>query len=74
MLENDQSLAAMAEALARSGEYRVLRRLVPRTSFTPSEGATKTAILLDVETTGRRDHIKRCFDHSKVNGPQDHPL
>jgi DNA polymerase III subunit epsilon len=60
MLENDQSLAAMAEALARSGEYRVLRRLVPRTSFTPSEGPTKTAILLDVETTGldqRKDEV-----------------
>jgi DNA polymerase III subunit epsilon len=60
MLENDQTLAAMAEALARSGEYRVLRRLVPRTSFTPSEGPTKTAILLDVETTGldqRKDEV-----------------
>jgi DNA polymerase-3 subunit epsilon len=60
MLENDQSLAAMAEALARSGEYRVLRRLIPRTSFTPSEGPTKTAILLDVETTGldqRKDEV-----------------
>lgn len=60
MPENDQSLAAMAEALARSGEYRVLRRLIPRTSFTPSEGPTKTAILLDVETTGldqRKDEV-----------------
>jgi DNA polymerase III subunit epsilon len=60
MLENDQTLAAMAEALARSGEYRVLRRLVPRTSFTLSEGPTKTAILLDVETTGldqRKDEV-----------------
>ena len=60
MLEDNQTLAAMAEALARSGEYRVLRRLVPRTSFTPSEGRTKTAILLDVETTGldqRKDEV-----------------
>jgi len=60
MLENDQTLAAMAEALARSGEYRVLRRLVPRTSFTPCTGPTKTAILLDVETTGldqRKDEV-----------------
>ena len=60
MLENDQTLAAMAEALARSGDYRVLRRLVPRTSFTPSTTPTKTAILLDVETTGldqRKDEV-----------------
>jgi DNA polymerase III subunit epsilon len=60
MLENDQTLAAMAEALARSGEYRVLRRLVPRTSFSQSTGPTKTAILLDVETTGldqRKDEV-----------------
>src|ERR1700751_716449 len=60
MLENNQTLAAMAEALARSGDYRVLRRLVPRTSVTPSEGPTKTAILLDVETTG--------LDHRKDEG------
>src|SRR5215475_12699871 len=60
MLENDQTLAAMAEALAGSGDYRVLRRLVPGTNFTPSEGPTKTAILLDVETTGldqRKDEV-----------------
>src|SRR5262249_53831289 len=50
--KNDQTLAAMADALARSDDYRVLRRLVPRTSFASSEGPTKTAILLDVETTG----------------------
>ena len=46
-------LAAMAEALAKSPDYRVLRRLTPRTEFSSSEGqATKTGILLDVETTG----------------------
>jgi DNA polymerase-3 subunit epsilon len=60
MLENDLALAGMAEALAKSPDYRVLRRLVPRTSFTPSIGPTKTAILLDVETTGldqRKDEV-----------------
>ena len=60
MLENDESLATIAEALAQSPNYRVLRRLVPRTSFTPSVGPTKTAILLDVETTGldqRKDEV-----------------
>ena len=53
MLENDLTLAAMAEALAKSVDYRVLRRLVPRRTFTPSIGqSTKTGVLLDVETTG----------------------
>ena len=43
----------MAEALAKSADYRVLRRLVPRKTFAPSIGqSTKTGILLDVETTG----------------------
>jgi DNA polymerase III subunit epsilon len=53
MLENDLTLAAMAEALAKSADYRVLRRLVPRTTFPPSIGqSTKTGVLFDVETTG----------------------
>jgi len=53
MLENDAALAAMAEALAKSADYRVLRRLVRREIFTSSIGQnTKTGILLDVETTG----------------------
>ncbi|MFK4617267.1 DNA polymerase-3 subunit epsilon [Bradyrhizobium diazoefficiens] len=43
----------MAEMLSKSPDYRVLRRLVPRTEFASSDGqATKTGILLDVETTG----------------------
>jgi DNA polymerase-3 subunit epsilon len=47
------SLAIMAEALGRSTDYRVLRRLVPRLPIAPSVGQdTKTAILLDTETTG----------------------
>ena len=53
MLENQLTLTAMAEALAKSADYRVLRRLVPRETFNPSIGqSTKTGILLDVETTG----------------------
>ena len=43
----------MAEALVNSGDYRVLRRLMPRTTFVPSDGqVSKTGIILDVETTG----------------------
>ncbi|WP_456683998.1 3'-5' exonuclease [Bradyrhizobium sp. USDA 3262] len=53
MPSDEIDLATMAEILMRSSDYRVLRRLAARTEFTPSEGqATKTGILLDVETTG----------------------
>jgi DNA polymerase III subunit epsilon len=53
MLPDDINLAVMAETLAKSPDYRVLRRLTPRTEFASSNGqATKTGILLDVETTG----------------------
>ena len=61
MFQDNASLAAMAEALSRSTDYRVLRRLVPRTIFTPSVSEnTKTGILLDTETTGldpRKDEV-----------------
>src|SRR6266702_2194545 len=47
------NLAKMAEMLAQSPDYRVLRKLSPRDKFSISDGqATKTGILLDVETTG----------------------
>jgi DNA polymerase-3 subunit epsilon len=53
MRQEDNSFAALAEALSKSADYRVLRRLVPRPPFTPSVGqAVKTGVLLDVETTG----------------------
>src|ERR1700730_8716364 len=53
MLQDDHNLAAMAEALVNSGDYRVLRRLMPRTTFVPSDGqVSKTGVILDVETTG----------------------
>lgn len=51
----------MAEALAKSADYRVLRRLARRETFTPSgDQPTKVGILLDVETTGldqRKDEV-----------------
>ncbi|MCS3893361.1 DNA polymerase-3 subunit epsilon [Bradyrhizobium japonicum USDA 38] len=54
-------LAAMIEALVRSGDFRVLRRLVPRIpSSAPAGQGTRTGILLDTETTGldhRSDEI-----------------
>ncbi len=55
------TLADMAATLEQSLDYRVLRRLIPRSEFSPSDGgAAKTALLLDVETTGldpARDEI-----------------
>ena len=44
----------MAHALEQSGDYRVLRRLVPRGVFmpVPADRQIKVGILLDVETTG----------------------
>lgn len=53
MLPTSMDLAAMAEALSRSAEYRVLRRLVPRPASHPTMGQDcRTGILLDTETTG----------------------
>ena len=61
MFQNATDLAAMAEALGESTDYRVLRRLIPRSKFTPApEQEVKIGILLDTETTGldaRRDEI-----------------
>ncbi|MCP2213979.1 3'-5' exonuclease [Bradyrhizobium diazoefficiens] len=53
MSQIDLSLAEMAAALGQSQDYRVLRRLIPRSITTsPVDQAVKTGILLDVETTG----------------------
>ncbi|UQR62367.1 3'-5' exonuclease [Bradyrhizobium sp. C-145] len=58
MLQDTTNLAAMAEALSRSADYRVLRRLVPRPTYQPTIGQDcRTGILLDTETTGL-DHAK----------------
>ena len=58
MLQHTTDLAAMTEALSRSADYRVLRRLVPRPICPTAPGQeVRTAILLDTETTGL-DHRK----------------
>jgi DNA polymerase-3 subunit epsilon len=61
MFQDTISLAAMADALSRSEDYRVLRRLIPRLPSTaPTGHDTRTAVLLDTETTGldaRRDEV-----------------
>jgi DNA polymerase-3 subunit epsilon len=44
---------AMAQALAQHPDFRVLRRLIPRTDYGPGNGqATQRLIVLDTETTG----------------------
>lgn len=46
-------LADLANLLSASDDYRVQRRLKPRSSVTPPDGTpTKTALIIDVETTG----------------------
>ncbi len=52
--DTTDDLPRMAQALDRSGDYRVLRRLVPRDAFTPvaNQEPFKIGVLLDVETTG----------------------
>jgi len=61
MFQETISLAAMADALSLSADYRVLRRLVPRQLYSPVIGQdVRTAVLLDTETTGldtQRDEI-----------------
>ncbi|MBX9645537.1 MAG: 3'-5' exonuclease [Xanthobacteraceae bacterium] len=61
MFQDTISLATMADTLNRSADYRVLRRLVPRLPSTMPLGQdTRTAVLLDTETTGldaRRDEV-----------------
>jgi DNA polymerase III subunit epsilon len=53
MLQAPLDLAAMAEALSLSTDYRVLRRLVARPTYVPTPGReVRTGILLDIETTG----------------------
>jgi DNA polymerase-3 subunit epsilon len=58
MLPDPMNFDAMAEALAQSPDYRVLRRLVARPTYVPTAGQeVRTGILLDTETTGL-DHAK----------------
>lgn len=53
MLQTLTDLETMAEALARSPDYRILRRLVARPTYVPTLGQeVRTGVLLDTETTG----------------------
>jgi DNA polymerase-3 subunit epsilon len=53
MTAEDINLADLAATLEKSPDYRVLRRLAPRSEFTGNDDpSAKIGILLDVETTG----------------------
>ena len=69
-------LEQAAHVLEQSGDYRVLRRLVPRDDFgTRPDGPLLKAVVVDVETTGtdtEHDHIIElgmvCFEYSPDTG------
>ncbi|SOB87143.1 DNA polymerase-3 subunit epsilon [Sphingomonas guangdongensis] len=53
MNEPSLDLENLAKLLCASGDYRVQRRLSPRSTVSPPDGTpTKSALLIDVETTG----------------------
>jgi len=50
---SDDSSEALARRLEATGEYRVLRRFLPRSRYhEPEGGSVRHALVLDVETTG----------------------
>ena len=57
-MQNQPALENMAAALEASGDYRILRRVMPRAISAASLSPTdKIGVILDVETTGL-DHTK----------------
>jgi DNA polymerase-3 subunit epsilon len=74
--EMDPALEQMAHALVESGEYRVIRRLKPRTEYHPPDDNPKLiAAVVDVETTGidpERDKIIELgmcvFEYGRQDG------
>ena len=76
---NPEELDRMARALEASGDYKVLRRLMPRAPSAAPEGdSSKLGIVLDVETTGldpNRDEVIelamikfRYLDRDEITG------
>jgi DNA polymerase-3 subunit epsilon len=51
-LRMNQDSQPNAAALEAAGEVRVLKRLPRRRAFLPTDGPTRTGIILDIEITG----------------------
>lgn len=52
-MQDDPALEKLAATLEASGDYKILRRLVPRPASTePAPSADRIGIILDLETTG----------------------
>jgi DNA polymerase III subunit epsilon len=59
----DPALEQMADALVETGDYRVIRRLVPQTQYHPPDDIPKlVAAVVDVETTGTNPDRDRIIE------------
>lgn len=65
---NRPDLEALARQLDETGEFKVLRRFVPCASYGVTEGGeeTRTALLVDVETTGMQWMTDRIIEFAGV--------
>ena len=59
---------AIARQLDDTGEFKVLRRFVPRASYGEADGSeeTRTALFVDVETTGMHWMVDRIIEFAGV--------
>mgnify|MGYP001444934114 FL=1 len=59
---------AIARQLDETGEFKVLRRFVPRASYGEAEGSeeTRAALFVDVETTGMHWMADRIIEFAGV--------
>lgn len=61
-----EALEGMARTLTASGWYRVVRRFEPRQCYGTTSGETRTALFVDVETTGLTAATDRIIEFAAV--------